>query len=248
MMDYHPYDVRISGERDVNAHNIERIESRCNGKTTLRFVVMGDSQRWYDETEDFVDAVNARTDVDFVIHGGDISDFGVTNEFLWQRDIMNRLNVPYVALIGNHDCIGTGEETYEIVFGATNFAFIAGNVKFVCLNTNAMEYDYSKPIPDFDFMKAQATERAAEFAKTVVCMHVPPFSDVFNNNAADFFEYHVRNFPNLQFCTAAHQHRFSDTAFFDDGVRYYVSEAMGDRNYLLFTITPVGYEYEMVYF
>ena len=27
MIDYHPYDVRISGETEVNAHNIERIEA-----------------------------------------------------------------------------------------------------------------------------------------------------------------------------------------------------------------------------
>ena len=58
MIDYHPYDVRISGETEVNAHNIERIEANCQGKTTIRFVTMGDSQRWYDETEDFVKAIN----------------------------------------------------------------------------------------------------------------------------------------------------------------------------------------------
>ena len=34
MIDYHPYDVRISGETEVNAHNIERIEANCQGKTT----------------------------------------------------------------------------------------------------------------------------------------------------------------------------------------------------------------------
>ena len=107
MIDYHPYDVRISGETDVNAHNIEQIEADCKGKKTIRFVTMGDSQRWYDETEDFVKAINKRNDIDFVIHGGDMSDFGVTKEFLWQRDIMNGLSVPYVTLIGNHDCLGT---------------------------------------------------------------------------------------------------------------------------------------------
>ena len=58
MIDYHPYDVRISGETEVNAHNMERIEANCQGKTTIRFVTMGDSQRWYDETEDFVKAIN----------------------------------------------------------------------------------------------------------------------------------------------------------------------------------------------
>ena len=31
MIDYHPYDVRISGETEVNAHNIERIEANCLG-------------------------------------------------------------------------------------------------------------------------------------------------------------------------------------------------------------------------
>ena len=128
MIDYHPYDVRISGETEVNAHNIERIEANCQGKTTIRFVTMGDSQRWYDETEDFVKEINKRNDIDFVIHGGDMSDFGLTKEFLWQRDIMNGLNVPYVTLIGNHDCLGTGAETYKAVFGPTNFSFIAGSV------------------------------------------------------------------------------------------------------------------------
>ena len=54
MIDYHPYDVHISGETDVNAHNIAQIEQNCQNKTTIRFVTMGDSQRWYDETDDFV--------------------------------------------------------------------------------------------------------------------------------------------------------------------------------------------------
>ena len=31
LIDYHPYDVRISGETDVNAHNIEQIEAKCKG-------------------------------------------------------------------------------------------------------------------------------------------------------------------------------------------------------------------------
>ena len=50
MIDYHPYDVHISGETNVNAHNMEKIEANCKGKTRIRFAVMGDSQRWYDAT------------------------------------------------------------------------------------------------------------------------------------------------------------------------------------------------------
>ena len=138
LIEYHPYDVRLHGQTGINEKNIARIEESCKGKDTLRFVLMGDSQRWYDETEAFVKALNNRDDVDFVIHGGDISDFGLTKEFLWVRDIMEKLKVPYVALLGNHDILGNGMDVFLKVYGDENFSFRAGNTKFICLNTNAL--------------------------------------------------------------------------------------------------------------
>ncbi len=112
MIDYHPYDVDIQGKTNLNNKNITKIENNCKDKDTIRFVVMGDTQSRYDDTEDFVNQLNTLDNIDFVIHGGDISDFGMTDEFLLQRDIMNKLDIPYVVLIGNHDCIGNGEETF----------------------------------------------------------------------------------------------------------------------------------------
>lgn len=35
LIDYHPYDVRISGETDVNAHNIEQIEAKCKRQPSV---------------------------------------------------------------------------------------------------------------------------------------------------------------------------------------------------------------------
>lgn len=248
MIDYHPYDVRISGQTDVNASNIRKIEANCKDKKTIRFVTMGDSQRWYDETRDFVNVINQRNDIDFVIHGGDMSDFGVTDEFLWQRDIMNKLKVPYVALLGNHDCIGTGEYTYRAVFGEPNFSFIAGRIKFVCLNTNAIEYDYSRPIPDFEFISAQHDERREEYDRTIFSMHIRPFCFEFNNNVAHVFQYAITQFPGLLFCTAAHEHHVFEEDLFDDGVMYYMSDCMKKRNFYIFTVTADKYEREVVYY
>lgn len=248
LIDYHPYDVRIEGEKDINAKNIAKIEANCKGKTSLKFIVMGDSQGWYDETEDFVNEANKLNDIDFVIHGGDVSDFGATDEFMWQRDIMNKLKVPYVVLIGNHDCLGTGKESYRKIFGDTNFTFIAGNVKFICLNTNAIEYDYTEPIPDFDFIERELDNRKDEFQKTIFSMHVRPLTGQFNNNVAKVFQKYIHNFPGLQFCTVAHEHRLIAEDVFGDGVMYYGSDCMKHRNYLLFTITPNGYNYEVVYY
>ena len=56
MIEYHPYDLDIDGETDVNRRNIERIETATYGKEEIRFAVISDTQRWYDETEDAVEA------------------------------------------------------------------------------------------------------------------------------------------------------------------------------------------------
>lgn len=248
LIEYHPYDVRIKGETNCNAKNIERIESNCADRKSIRFAFMGDSQRWYDETEEFVKSINKRQDIDFVIHGGDMSDFGVTKEFMWQRDIMLKLNIPFVTLLGNHDCLGTGWESYNVIFGQENFSFIAGRTKFVCLNTNALEFDYSKPVPDFNYMVSQVDERKDEFDKTVIAMHAAPFTDVFNNNVAQVFQYYVREFPKVQFCTVAHDHNVTEKDLYNDGIIYYGSTCMKDKCYLLFTITDDGYTYEAVYY
>jgi len=248
LFEYQPYDGNISGETGINVKNIKRIKQNTEGKTTIRFVMMGDSQRYYDETEDFVESLNKRNDIDFVIHGGDMSDFGATKEFMWMRDIMNSLKVPYVALLGNHDCLGNGENIFEEIFGEENFSFMAGNTKFVCLNTNALEYDYSHPVPDFSFMKKEIQNIEPGQEKTVIAMHVKPYAEQFNNNVVELFEYYVTKFPKVQFCVNAHNHRLEVDEIFKDGITYYGSDDMRGRNYLLFTITPEGYNYEVVYY
>lgn len=71
MIDYHPYDVRIKGETGVNGKNIAQIEAEMAGRRHLRFAMISDTQRWYDETEEAVAHINRQDSVDFVIHGGD---------------------------------------------------------------------------------------------------------------------------------------------------------------------------------
>lgn len=81
MIEYHPYDLNIKGDTDINERNIQSIEASLNGKEEISFILISDTQRWYDETEDAVNAINERNDVDFVIHCGDLSDFGMKMEF-----------------------------------------------------------------------------------------------------------------------------------------------------------------------
>ncbi len=246
LIEYHPYDVRVKSEK-ISDKNAALIESLFRNADTVRFVLMGDSQRWYDETEACIKHINSRNDVDFVIHGGDISDFGMPKEFEWVRDIMANLTVPYIAVIGNHDLIGNGAEVFEKMYGRENFSFIAGKTKFLCMNTNALEFDYSHPVPDFEFMYDELRD-SATYEKTIAVMHTKPEDEQFNNNVKWPFHELLKRFPNLQFCLNAHNHATQITDVFGDGIIYYGCSCMKKRSYLYFVLTPDGYSYEEVYF
>lgn len=130
MLESHPYDVNISGEKLLTDKNIQLIEASLSGKETFTFAMISDTQRGYDETKDAEKAINAG-DIDFVVHGGDFTDFGATREFVWQRDILSNLEMPYISVIGNHDCVATGIDAYKAIFGKLDYTFTAGDVKFM---------------------------------------------------------------------------------------------------------------------
>ncbi len=248
--EYHPYDTRLDKKyNNINSKNIQKICANDRHADTVRFAFMGDTQRWYDETEDFVKAVNSREDIDFVVHGGDISDFGMKKEFCWIHDIMDKLKVPYVAIIGNHDHLGTGGEIYRAMYGDFNFSFIYGGIKFLGLNTNALDFDYSTPVPDFEFIQREIADTVGvEYDRTIAMMHAEPGDIVFNNNVKFVFHEYLKQFRHLMFCVHAHEHHLMKNEFFDDGILYYGSDAMKNRNYLLFTVTKEDYDYQVVYF
>ena len=133
--------------------------------------------------------------------------------------------MPFVCVLGNHDCLGTGEDVYKAIYGNPNFAFTAGNVRFICLNTNAMEYDYSQPVPDFGFMEDELTNLPEGIEKTVFLMY-------------------VKQFPNVQFCLYGHEHQLTVDDLFGDGILYYQCPNIGKRTYLVFTIKEGTHEYD----
>lgn len=248
VFDVHPYDVRVKGETKINATQMAKIESAVKGKDTIRFAFISDSHQWLSDLSDELKDINKRDSIDFIIHGGDITDFGTTREFEWTREKLLKLKKPFVTLLGNHDCLGTGEQTYAEMFGEPDFSFIAGRVKFVCLNTNAIEYDYSRPVPNFDYMENQVVENKDDFDRTVICMHAAPYSEQFNNNVAKVFNYYTLQFPNLMFCLYGHGHHTEQNDIYNNGIMYYQVGNAPKRQYYIFTITSKGYKYEIIDF
>ena len=246
--DTHPYDVNIKGESNINARQMAIIESQCANKETIRVAFISDTHLWLNDAKDQVEDLNRRGDIDFVVHCGDLTDTATGDEFEWSRDILLNLHYPFVALIGNHDFLGTGNQTYQEIYGEMNFSFIAGRVKFVCINTNATEYDYLAAVPDFDYMEDQMTRDRELFDRTIVVMHAPPYGDQFNNNVCKAFRRYLDLFPGLMFCVNGHDHGDKVSAIYGDDLLFYGIDCATHRNYRIFTITPNGYEVERVYF
>lgn len=244
LIDIHPYDGNIDGATSLNRKHIAKIESMLANRDTICFAVISDTQRWYDETEDEVASINKRNDIDFVIHCGDITDFGVTNEFEWQRNILQKLKMPYVVLLGNHDCIGSGKEVYRTMFGRENFSFLAGHTRFICLDTNALEFDFSNPVPDLNFIRSFIGDTTAQ--NTIPVMHVCPFADEFNDDVADAFNHYLHELNNPLFCLYGHGHSTEVNDLFGDGFLYYQITCAKYRQYYVFTVTKDNYEYKIV--
>jgi len=248
LFDTHPYDIHFKGDKSLNIKQIEVIENHFRDADTLRIAFISDTHGWYTDAKDEVAHLNSRNDIDFVVHCGDLTDTGTTKEYEWCRDILGQLKVPYVALIGNHDFLGTGDGAYTILYGPMDFSFIAGRIKFVCLNTNATEYDYMAAVPNFDFMEEEFTKDSTEFDRTVLVMHAPPYSDQFNNNVCKAFRRYLDFFPQLQCCIYGHEHNCKVRDIYNDGLLFYAIDCAEHRNYRIFTFTPSGYEMEQVYY
>ncbi len=247
--DIHPYDVDVKGPTGINHSNIQLIQQNLLEKDTFRFACISDTHQWYSDTQDAVADINRRADkIDFVIHGGDLTDTGTIKEFEWCDKVLSALKVPYAAMLGNHDYLGTGEEYFAKKYGEHNFSMIAAGVKLVFLDTNATEYDYVAAVPDLNYIRQQSIEDSTKFDRTIVLMHARPYSDQFNNNIAEPFEYYLLNFLKPMFCINGHDHSLRIDNLFNDGLLYFGLPSTSGRQYMIFTITPNGYNYEIVNF
>lgn len=264
--EYGPYGAEISGDTHVIEKNLQAIE-KCRTELPLRFAFITDSHDYNDDMRDAIAAMEKRGDIDFLVHGGDLTDYGLPREFMWCRDAMESTDIPFVTILGNHDCLGNGEDTYEYIFGPKNYAFTVAGVHFVCLNTIALEYDYSEPVPDLNFIEADAASLDGQnITHTVVLMHSSPYDEQFNNNVAKPFNYYLKIYPGMGdddpridsgeqagsrrfgFCANGHNHNFSIKDIFGDGLLFYQGDSVDKRTFMVFTLTYDGYEMERVRF
>jgi 3',5'-cyclic AMP phosphodiesterase CpdA len=246
LFEYHPYETNVRGEKNLNAKAIREIQSQQTDDDTIRLILMGDSQRFYDELDDFVRSANKQR-ADFVFLNGDITDFGVKDEYEWIHDIMQKLKMPYVAVIGNHDLSGNGETLFKKIYGPLNNAFVVKRHKFILLNTNSREYHFNGLVPDIGWLQDQLNSDGT-FDHASVVSHIAPYDSDFDPALEDDFVAAVQGSGVVRLNLHAHQHKFSDVVPYDDGIRYLTSTSMDERMYLLITLVNGEYQYSKVFY
>lgn len=240
---YSPYEVTISeDEANQIEKNLQKLKSRNQEGDTITFAFIGDTQRFYDEAIDFVDAVNRRNDIEFVIVSGDLTDFGLDDEFTGMSYILRRLNVPFLTVIGNHDLIYNGRKVYERMFGPLNYSFHYKRIKFVMTNSNSREFAFDGTVPDISWINNQLSD-TGNYMNAVVVGHVPPGNDDFDPNLEMPYANTLAKWEKTTLSMNGHNHDFGVGEPYGDNVTYLNSFSVSKGYYLVVRLWKDGFDF-----
>ncbi len=219
--------------RDINK-NALKILAESVPDDTIVIAFVGDSQRFYDNLGAFVKKANSISEIDFTLLVGDVSDFGLLQEFEWVHEDLSKLNKPYLGIIGNHDILANGENVFINMFGPTNESFIYDSVKFILHNTNSREYNRSN-VPDIGWLNNEL-KGGPNVRHYVAVSHVPPFSGDFNPDLEVPYSQLLRETPGFLISLHGHIHKHVDYYPYEDGVRYLSGFSFDKRSFILLKI------------
>lgn len=242
--EYSPYEIRLDeDEKNINGRNIEKIQAlNIAPSDTLRFILTADTQGFYEENEKLVAHINQHNEADFVLIGGDLTDFGLTKEFKLVHEDFKTLKVPYVAVVGNHDAINNGKQVFTAMYGDYDVSFSVGNSRFILLNTNYLEFD--KQVPDLDWLEAEL-QAAQGHEHIFVISHIPPTNTEFGVENSERYG-QLMNQYNVTYSLHGHNHNYKYHFPFGEGVPVLETAATEKLEYIVFTVAGDEVSFERV--
>jgi 3',5'-cyclic AMP phosphodiesterase CpdA len=232
-----PHELPTNAEdEDVHRKSLEALAARPHAGGPVRFAVVGDGQRSFDEAREIVDSINRRGDVEFVVQVGDLTHLGTTFEFVQMNRELRRLAVPYFVVVGNHDLVGNGGAVYEHMFGPLDLAFTHGRVRFVLLNTNSREFAFSGSVPDLPWLSARLAPDP-DHDHAVVFGHVAPNGLDFDQALRSPYLAVLRD-AGVSIAIHGHAHKFE--IWEEEGARLMVVDSMEHRSYAVVAVPSDG--------
>lgn len=232
LFDLTPYDARPDEElRGLNAMHMAEISAALAGSSdAISIAFTSDPHYHYADLSDIVAHINADPSVDFTVVPGDLTDQGLLGEFEAFARIMQELDRPWLALIGNHDHLSNGRIIYETMFGPRNTYMDVAGFRFIFFDDTVWESDMA---PDLAWLE-QVLDGAGSLVPLVIT-HIPPFTDQLVGVYEQQFSRIVEE-AEVPLLIYGHLHRFNDHEPYGDGVRYHCVPWPEDRSYSKVTL------------
>ena len=244
---YNANEIKIEEkDKDQNTKNLERLQSKGQ-KDSFCFVVISDTQRFYDDLDDFVEKVNSNPDISFVVLNGDITDFGLRSEYLWISHRLQKLSFPFLVVIGNHDMLGNGRELYKQMYGPENFGFSFSNHKFIVLNSNSQEVGHNGSLPDTSWLQQELSATPSQ-QKIFILSHLAPFSGDFDRSLEQPYVKMLANNGNVIYSIHGHEDISYLGQPYGPPVNYLVVNSISDRSFVLIKVNKNNTEVEKISF
>ena len=245
VFEYHPNAIRLDeSERNLTEKSLKRLQAQEAGDT-VRFILMGDTQRFYDHIQDFSRSAAQQADIEFMLHCGDISDFGMAQEFRWVHSLLKQLPFPYLTVVGNHDLLANGKKVYNEMYGPLNYHFDYGGIRFVMIDANSREYNFNGKVPDIGWLKS-ALELPSSVHQAVVVSHIPPFDSDFDPKLEQQWVKAVKGSKLSRLSLHGHQHSSSINTPYGDELSVVVTNSMKGRSYYIVEIWKEGFDVQEV--
>lgn len=153
-------------------------------ETSVRFAFLTDSHysqgsSSVGDLRRCVEDVNSLEDLDFVICGGDLTDFGSDEEIVSVKGMLDSLKLKYYVVAGNHDSkwSESGCDTFKKVFGYEEFEFSLNGWRFIGCNCGPDMRMAPALIPRESVVWLKSLKAGQ---KTVFINHYPQDSSVLN--------------------------------------------------------------------
>ena len=244
---YNANEIQIEEkDRDQNTKNLERLRSKPQ-TDSFNFVVISDTQRFYEELDDFVEKINSYPDISFVVLNGDMTDFGLRSEYLWISHRLQKLSFPSLVIIGNHDMLGNGRELYQQMYGPENFAFSFLGYKFIVLNSNSQEVGHDGSLPDTTWLKQELAVTPSQ-QKIFILSHLAPFSGDFDRSLEQAYVRMLAKNGNVIYSIHGHEDISYLGQPYGPPVNYLVVNSINDRSFVLIKVNKNSTEVEKIFF
>ena len=244
--EFSPFEINLdNNESGLTNKNIKKIlNTNISYSDNFEFAVISDTHSSYEELKDAIQEINNNDDILFVIHTGDLTDFGLKQEYQWCNDLLDELTVPYITVIGNHDCLSNGVAIYKKMYGKLNYSFIFNDVKFIFFNDNIWEFD--KNVPDFNWLEKELSNNSL-LKHVFVIAHIPPFDRQFNENDEKKYK-NIMKQNNISMSIHGHDHKFYYDKYYNDNISYLCINNIKSREYCIVKIDEDSLKINRIFF